>query len=417
MEEKNMSKNKNKKIIIISIIVTCSILILTISTYFVLLKKEKTKAEQTIINVFESLKSNDSDLKEKYIKLNSDEIIENISFDIFENIEYYNSMLDNLEYKIIDTEADFKKAMIIVEISNKNIGKVFSNYLLKMSELLMEETNSFENIEENLQDYWIKEIDSSNIKTEKNIVKIEMVKDDKIWLVIDEDIIEFSNAILPGLSETIENIGNYINIETADKEELDITDSSNIVTSNNNINTPKKSNVSSNTNQSTSAQAPSAPFSTNSAKNSTTVTTESTPQKHNHVAGAWITDSNPTATAPGVKHQVCATCGQTINTMSIPATGGNVVNIQQPTTPGINASTGTNIGTENGEVSVDSPASAPINPENCPHTNRSQYTSITAYGIKTGVRCVDCGIELSNSASITDPLSGGTAETPPEPTH
>lgn len=45
-----------------------------------------------------------------------------------------------------------------------------------------------------------------------------------------------------------------------------------------------------------------------------------------HVNGSWITDSNPTCTTAGSKHQVCATCGATINTESIPATGHNPEN-------------------------------------------------------------------------------------------
>ena len=47
-----------------------------------------------------------------------------------------------------------------------------------------------------------------------------------------------------------------------------------------------------------------------------------------HTEGEWITDSNPTCTQVGSKHQVCPTCGETIKTTSIDATGhteGSVV--------------------------------------------------------------------------------------------
>ncbi|MBQ2710447.1 MAG: S8 family serine peptidase [Clostridia bacterium] len=40
-----------------------------------------------------------------------------------------------------------------------------------------------------------------------------------------------------------------------------------------------------------------------------------------HTNGSWTVDVQPTCTQPGSKHQICATCGATINTESIPATG------------------------------------------------------------------------------------------------
>ena len=60
-----------------------------------------------------------------------------------------------------------------------------------------------------------------------------------------------------------------------------------------------------------------------------------------HTEGAWIVDSAATCTANGSKHQICGTCGVTINTQTISATGhsfgGWVV---------INAATCTQEGTE-----------------------------------------------------------------------
>ena len=40
-----------------------------------------------------------------------------------------------------------------------------------------------------------------------------------------------------------------------------------------------------------------------------------------HTDGQWVTDSNPTCTTAGSKHQVCATCGETIATDTIDALG------------------------------------------------------------------------------------------------
>ncbi len=48
--------------------------------------------------------------------------------------------------------------------------------------------------------------------------------------------------------------------------------------------------------------------------------------EHTHTAGEWITDKDPTCAETGSKHQVCATCKETIATETIPASGHNFVN-------------------------------------------------------------------------------------------
>jgi hypothetical protein len=41
-----------------------------------------------------------------------------------------------------------------------------------------------------------------------------------------------------------------------------------------------------------------------------------------HAPGAWVVDTQPTATTDGSRHKACTVCGQTVETGTIPATGG-----------------------------------------------------------------------------------------------
>jgi len=63
-----------------------------------------------------------------------------------------------------------------------------------------------------------------------------------------------------------------------------------------------------------------------------TETPEQPSEPHTHKPGIWIVDTQPTATNPGSKHQVCSECGQTIDTASIPATGGGSTEKPKPPT-------------------------------------------------------------------------------------
>ena len=94
-----------------------------------------------------------------------------------------------------------------------------------------------------------------------------------------------------------------------------------------------------------------------------------------HTDGQWVTDSNPTCTTAGSKHQVCATCGATINTGSIPATGH-----------------------AEGAVVVENNV-AP----NC--TEKGSYDNV--------VYCTVCNAELSKDTVVVDAL-GHTASAPVE---
>ena len=49
-----------------------------------------------------------------------------------------------------------------------------------------------------------------------------------------------------------------------------------------------------------------------------------------HKPGDWIVDKAPTATETGSKHRVCTVCGQTLDTVVIPATGETAVKIDHP---------------------------------------------------------------------------------------
>lgn len=419
MEENNTVSNKKKKIIIISSILVFFVIAITITTYSVLLKMEKNNAEQSVIEVLDKLKSSDNDLKEKYFKFDNNENEENDSFNIIKNSEYYDSIVSNLEYNIISSKVNFKNATIIVEISNKNIGIAFSNYLSKVFELSIQSSFSEEyleeNVEEELKDYWITQITSTDTKIEKNIIKLELIKENGKWIIIDENITEFVNAIFPGLAEAINNKvledeKEYAVNEAEDSNDVDTNTVNNSTIKNSkiekNVNNTKKNNVtSSHTHQYTSTITRKA---TCTIRQLTTYTCSSCGDSYIEEGG--LDNNNHPSMTPST--MTCTACGRKIQSNSSVVSSNKispstVVPTETPssTAPTPNAPTG---GSDVSAITptpeptpeptptpAPAPEPEPIDPATCPHKTK-HTVSINIGGILyEKVTCGDCGTPLN----------------------
>lgn len=210
MEEETKKKGGAKKLLIILGV----ILVMVVVAYFILVKYEQNQAEKTIENIFVGLQNgveNNEYLTEMLNESNDD------STKTGEN-NTYNEICKKLNYKILSTEGNLKNATIVVEVSNKNIKTILSNYMTKAFQLAFvsafsPDKLSEEEMNEQLENYLQEQIESEEIETLTNTVTLNLQKNNGKWVLNDESKTEMINAILPGLSEwqqAIENSGNEI---------------------------------------------------------------------------------------------------------------------------------------------------------------------------------------------------------------
>ena len=201
-------ENKSKKVVGKVILIVVVIILIATATYYVMLKQEQAKVEQNIETIFNALKSGDTDTQNKYLAY--DKMFENTE-DTEETIleednTQFNELFRKLDYKIISTSANLKKATVVVEITNKDCGTIFTNYFAKALQLAFVSAFSNEYSEEELdsqlQQYLIEQVESEDIQTITNTISLDMEKENGEWKITTDTNV-LVNAILPGFIDKI----------------------------------------------------------------------------------------------------------------------------------------------------------------------------------------------------------------------
>lgn len=197
---------------------TSIVIILAIAVvYFGLLILQSKQAEKKVEDIFSILKSGTSSEKDGYIQYN--DILSKLKdlggIPVENNDEYgMDVFFNNLEYKIISSEADFKTAKVLVEVTNKDVGQVFSNYVLKAVQLAFQSafsTNySNQELNKQLTDYFEEQMNSESIGKVTNSITIELKKENGQWNMTT-DKTALANAILPGLVQKIDGLEESLN--------------------------------------------------------------------------------------------------------------------------------------------------------------------------------------------------------------
>lgn len=205
-------ENKSKKVVGKVILIVAVIILIATATYYVMLKQEQAKVEQNIETIFNALKSGDTDTQNKYLAYdkmfeNTEDTEESTEETIFEEDNtQFNELFRKLDYKIISTSANLKKATVVVEITNKDCGTIFKNYFAKALQLAFvsafSDEYSEEEIDSQLQQYLIEQVESEDIQTITNTISLDMEKENGEWKITTDTNV-LVNAVLPGFIDKI----------------------------------------------------------------------------------------------------------------------------------------------------------------------------------------------------------------------
>jgi flagellar basal body-associated protein FliL len=191
-------KNIIKKIIFIIIIV----LLFCAVGYFAIIKTEEKEINDKIENMFENLTSDQNNSEKQ-------EVFDNIGNSDADNSNYI-SLFSKISYSVIKIDAGWKKADVTIEITNKNMKEIITNYLAQTFKLALANTfsNTYtdEEIEEQLNSYLQEQLDSDEIENITTEITVTFIKEDGNWNLAEENKTDLINAILPEFSETINQI-------------------------------------------------------------------------------------------------------------------------------------------------------------------------------------------------------------------
>ena len=198
------------KKLIIGLVVALAIAIIG---YFGMLKIEQINVENTVREIFNSLKSGENNSQKQDIIegiKNSSEVEENTQ----NNFEY-EILFSKLNYTIVDTKNDFKEATVVLNVTNKDMKTVLSNYLVKAFQLAFSSvfipTYTDEQMQEELNNYLKEQIESDEVDEIMTNIELKMEKKDGKWVIKEESKKDFANAILPGFIDTLEQITDSFN--------------------------------------------------------------------------------------------------------------------------------------------------------------------------------------------------------------
>lgn len=178
---------------------------------------EIKKAETTINNTFTALKKLDFETASNYI--NVDEIMESDdesddSLSLDDNL-FMENLFDKLEHKIVSSEKIDKNTVIVkTEITAIDMKPVLAEYFGKALQYAF--ANAFANPQpseeetnKKMEEMFVECISKEDLAMVTNEVDIKVVKVDKKWKIESAD--ELSNALLGGLAEAAEELGNSFN--------------------------------------------------------------------------------------------------------------------------------------------------------------------------------------------------------------
>lgn len=204
-------ETKNKKRVGKVVLIIVVIILIAAATYYVMLKQEQAKVEQKVETIFNALKSGDTATQNKYLAYdkmlgNTEKTEESTEEMAVEDNTQFNALFKKLDYKIISTSANFKKSTVVIEITNKDCGVIFTNYFTKAMQLAFASafSNDYseEELDSQLQQYLIEQVESEDTQTITNTISLDMEKEDGDWKITTDTTV-FTNAVLPGLMDKI----------------------------------------------------------------------------------------------------------------------------------------------------------------------------------------------------------------------
>ena len=117
-----------------------------------------------------------------------------------EDLEMVKLYYKNIDIKINKVTKSKDTAVINVEISNKDLGKILNNYMNKAKELALENLNkkvTTKDMENQLLQYFKSQFEAEGIENVTTTVDVVLNKVDGKWKVVVDS--NLRNAFLPGL--------------------------------------------------------------------------------------------------------------------------------------------------------------------------------------------------------------------------
>ena len=204
-----MEKSKKGKVLPIIIGVIAAIAVLTVAVYFILLGMQKSSVEKTVNEFFANLKGGNEEVINEQLKLEETTGTEEQTEGLTQ--ASYVAFFSKLDYKIVETKANFKNATVTLEVTNKNVGTVFANYMAKAFQLAFASAFSSEytdeKVEKELEAYLQEQFNSNDIESVTNTVTIKMKKEKGEWTIeSEEESNKLLDDVLLGLKQAVETI-------------------------------------------------------------------------------------------------------------------------------------------------------------------------------------------------------------------
>lgn len=158
----------------------------------------KSTPTGTLEQILTALKTNDYSKVENYKELiGSSGVLEDSELDQ----EAQKLLFEKLEWNIKEENVDGDTATIELEITNKDFKTVIKNYMQTVLKIAFsgQEIN-----EEQMTNYLLDELKNEEVGLVTENQTIVMKKVDEKWEI--EDLEEFMNALMPGLSDAMESI-------------------------------------------------------------------------------------------------------------------------------------------------------------------------------------------------------------------
>lgn len=117
-----------------------------------------------------------------------------------EDLEMVKLYYKNIDIKVNKVTKSKDTAVINVEISNKDLGKILNNYMNKAKELALENLNkkvTTKDMENQLLQYFKSQFEAEDIENVTTTVDVVLNKVDGKWKVVVDS--NLRNAFLPGL--------------------------------------------------------------------------------------------------------------------------------------------------------------------------------------------------------------------------
>ena len=196
----NLKEKSNKSLYILGVIVIVAVIIAIV----LIMSLFQDKPEKTLGDMFSALKAGDFLKVQEYV--NYDEVMD--SSDIFDeenmNVEAQKLLFDRLEWDVKNVNIENDKAVIEVDVTNKDLKTVIGNYMQKA----LQDLFSGQNIEDtDIENSLMEELKSDSVQMTTSTRNIELTKQDEKWKVTANN--ELIDAILPGLRETMESLNSY----------------------------------------------------------------------------------------------------------------------------------------------------------------------------------------------------------------